>query len=232
VQRKNRERGATGKVVLVGYTNAGKSSLLNALTGAGVLVEDKLFATLDPRVRKCVLPSGREFLLADTVGFVRKLPHTLVAAFRATLEVVNEADLLLVVIDAAHPAAEEHVRAVSSVLSEINALDRPAVKVYNKIDKLSPEQVAALVDPARENDVAVSAHTGEGLNRLLDIIDRQFASTRRRVRLRIPQCKAAVLARVHRNGRVISQSYDGNDILIDAEIEEALHGQIQEYVAC
>lgn len=232
VQRKNRERGTTGKVVLVGYTNAGKSSLLNALTGADVLVEDKLFATLDPRVRKCALPSGRAFLLADTVGFVRKLPHTLVAAFRATLEVVNEADLLLLVIDAAHPAAAEHVRAVFSVLEEIDALDRSVVKVYNKIDKLSSERVAALIEPAREVAVAVSARTGAGLDALLDIIDRQLASTRRRVRLRIPQCNAAVLARIHQRGRVISQSYDGNDILIDAEIEEALHGQIREYVAC
>ncbi|HNR29450.1 MAG TPA: GTPase HflX [Candidatus Hydrogenedentes bacterium] len=230
VQRKTRERRATGKVVLVGYTNAGKSSLLNALTGAGVLVEDKLFATLDPRVRKCALPSGRTFLLADTVGFVRKLPHTLVAAFRATLEVVNEADLLLLVIDAAHPAAEDHVRAVHSVLEEINALDRPIVKVYNKIDMLSPERVATLVDPAREAAVAVSAKTGTGLDALLELLDRQLATTRRRVRLRIPQCKAAVIARIHRDGRVISKSYEGDDILLDAELEESLHGQLREYV--
>ena len=230
VQRKNREQGSTGTVALVGYTNAGKSSLLNALTDAGVLVEDKLFATLDPRVRKCALPSGRQFLLGDTVGFVRKLPHTLVAAFRATLEIVNEADLLLLVVDAAHPAAAEHVRAVNAVLEEIDALDRPLVTVYNKIDRLTDERRTGLVDERREAAVAVSAKTGEGLEGLLAAIDQHLASTRRHVRLRIPQSEAALVARIHRAGRVLGQTYEENDILIEAEVEEALHGQLRAYI--
>lgn len=230
IQRKNREQGSTGTVALVGYTNAGKSSVLNALTDAGVLVEDKLFATLDPRVRKCTLPSGREFLLGDTVGFVRKLPHTLVAAFRATLEIVNEADLLLLVVDAAHPAAAEHVRAVNTVLEEIDALDRPLIMVHNKIDLLSDERRAGLVDERREAAVAVSAKTGEGLEQLLAAIDHHLASTRRRVRLRIPQSEAALVSRIHRNGRIMSEHYEENDILLDAEVEESLHGLLRAYI--
>lgn len=230
VQRKNRVRGTTGTVALVGYTNAGKSSLLNALTDAGVLVEDKLFATLDPRVRKCQLPSGREFLLADTVGFVRKLPHTLVAAFRATLEVVTEADLLLLVIDTSHPNAEEHVRAVCSVLEEIDALQLPVVKVYNKMDRVEPGRYKEIAEDRRELAVAVSAKTGEGLDALLTMIDQQLASTRRRVRLCVPQSQASVLTRIHRGGRILSQSYEGNDILLEVEVDEALQGQLREFV--
>jgi GTP-binding protein HflX len=145
VQRDRRVAQGVPTVALVGYTNAGKSSLLNALTGADALAEDKLFATLDPLVRRCALPGGGEALFADTVGFVRRLPHTLVAAFRATLEAVNEADLLLVVLDASHPAMDEHLRTVRSVLEEIGAAAIPFVKVYNKSDLL--EEGSARVWP-------------------------------------------------------------------------------------
>ncbi len=229
MQRKNRERTTTGKVSLVGYTNVGKSSLLNALTGAGVLVEDKLFATLDPRVRRLRLPTGRECLVADTVGFVNKLPHTLVAAFRATLEQVRESDLLLLVADAAHPAMEEHIDAVYKVLDEIGAIELPLVKVYNKMDLVAQQDRGTMGVSWRESAVAVSAKTGEGLDRLLDVVDERLASTRRRMRLRIPQHQAALVSRIHDEGRVLEQAYDGNDILMEADVGDTLAAQVAEY---
>ena len=229
VQRKNRARQAIGTVALVGYTNAGKSSLLNTLTHAGVLVEDKLFATLDPRVRRLRLPAGQTVLLADTVGFVSKLPHGLVAAFRATLEQVTEADLLLLVIDAAHPAMEEHIDAVYKVLDEINSIDLPLIKVYNKMDLLDGEHRGNLGESWRESSVAISAKSGEGLDRLLHAIEERFASKLRTVVLRIPQEDAGVLTRIHEGGRVVSQRYEDNDILVTAEIGEPLIAALAAY---
>ncbi|MCX5758279.1 MAG: GTPase HflX [Candidatus Hydrogenedentes bacterium] len=145
VQRRRRSEGAIGTVALVGYTNAGKSSLLNALAGADAFVENKLFATLDPRARRCKLPSQREAVLTDTVGFIRSLPHSLVAAFRATLEEVNEADLLLLVADAAHSAVQEHIQAVYEVLNEIHAMDKPRIVVFNKADIADPDNLRQLL---------------------------------------------------------------------------------------
>ncbi|MCC6144578.1 MAG: GTPase HflX [Candidatus Hydrogenedentes bacterium] len=230
VQRKNRTESTSGTVALVGYTNAGKSSLLNALTGADVLVENKLFATLDPRVRRCELPSGREILLADTVGFVRKLPHMLVAAFRATLEEVMEADLVLHVIDASHPHYADQVEAVHRVLEEIGMEDVPSLKVYNKADQLSAEQRRGLIGTG-EPAVLVSAKTGEGLDGLLELVERHLATTRRRVQLRIPQSEAGLVSRLHQRGRVFSESYEGNDIVLDAELEQQDLATFKEYLA-
>lgn len=230
VQRKQRVRNTVGAVALVGYTNAGKSSLLNALTEANAGVEDKLFATLDPLVRRCALPSGREILVADTVGFVRKLPHTLVAAFRATLEEVNEADLLLMVVDASHPAMEDHMRAVRSVIEEIGASDLPLLTVYNKIDCVAGDAVQCLL-AGRDPSVAVSAKTGAGLDTLLAAVDEALATSRRCVKLRIPQHRAEAVARVHRTGRVLSERYEGNDVLIEAELAPESQGKLAEFIA-
>jgi len=229
VQRKRRTEETVGTVALVGYTNAGKSSLLNALTGAEVFVENKLFATLDPRARRCTLPSQREVVLTDTVGFIRKLPHTLVAAFRATLEEVNMADLLLIVADAAHPAVEEHLRAVRGVLEEIGAADKPSIYVYNKLDIADRGQVGQLLWESGTR-MAVSARTGEGFPELLLEIDRQLSTNRRRVTLQIPQNKAGLAARVHEYGRVLNETYSDNTIVLEAEIDEALEGAVKEYV--
>ena len=231
VQRKRRVAETVGTVALVGYTNAGKSSLLNALTGAEVFVENKLFATLDPRTRRCALPSQREVTLSDTVGFIRKLPHSLVAAFRATLEEVNEADLLLLVADAAHSAVEDHIRAVHEVLEEIEADDKPILMAFNKID------VAALPDVQHltrrhQPSVAVSARTGEGLDDLRQAIDVQLAATHRRVTMRIPQSQAGLVSRIHQSGRVLSQRYEDNAIILEAEVDHALEGQLADYLAC
>lgn len=229
-QRKRRGENSIGVAALVGYTNAGKSSLLNALTGADVFVENKLFATLDPRSRRLVLPSGREVILTDTVGFIRKLPHTLVAAFRATLEEVNEADLLLLVADAAHPAVEDHIGAVVSVLEEIEAAGKTILTVFNKADIADPDRLAQL-RRERPHSLAVSARTGEGLDALREALDAEFASNRLRVRLRIPQSQAGIVARVHEGGRVLEQTYEDNTIILDAEIDPALRGQLEAYLS-
>ncbi|MCP4643364.1 MAG: GTPase HflX [bacterium] len=231
IQRQRRSEGSMGSVALVGYTNAGKSSLLNALAGSDVLVEDKLFATLDPRSRRCALPGGRETVISDTVGFIRKLPHSLVAAFRATLEEVNEADLLLLVADVAHPAVEEHIGAVFTVLDEIEVGDTPMLKVYNKTDLADPGDVQVLMRGDPGDCMAVSARTGEGLAELLTEIERRLSATQRRVLLRIPQSEAGVLSRIHGNGRVLEQHYDEDDILVEAELDPAVAAQLQRYIA-
>ena len=231
IQRRRRLEGAVGTVALVGYTNAGKSSLLNTLAGADVFVENKLFATLDPRARRCRLPSRREVVLTDTVGFIRKLPHSLVAAFRATLEEVKEADLLLVVADAAHPAVAEHLRSVRDVLDEIGASETPRIMVFNKIDVADAGTVQQLLWGAGPR-LGVSALTGEGCEALLAEVDRQLSSQRRRVTLRIPQSEAGVVARVHKAGRVLDQQYEDNVIVLEAEIDQALAGPLAEFIAC
>jgi GTP-binding protein HflX len=228
IQRKRRNEAGTPRVALVGYTNAGKSSLLNALTAAGALAEDKLFATLDPLVRRCTLPGGGEVLLADTVGFVRRLPHTLVAAFRATLEAVNESDLLLLVADAAHPTMEEHIRTVRQVLEEIGAATVPIIRVYNKVDLLEPEQIEGLLS-GRDPSVAVSARLGTGLDGLLQAVADHIGAGRTRLRLRIPQDKAAALVQIHERGRVVSKTYEGNDILLEVEVDASAAGALAPY---
>lgn len=229
VQRRRRSESLQGNIALVGYTNAGKSSLLNALTGADALVEDKLFATLDPTSRRCALPSGREVVLTDTVGFIRKLPHSLVAAFRATLEEVNEADMILLVVDASYPGANEHIRAVNVVLDEIRVAPKPTILVCNKMDIAEPAGPNALDwDPSSR--VCVSARTGAGLERLLEEIDRRLTPLRSRVVLRIPQSHGALVSRVHSAGRVLGQQYDGNDVLLDVEIDPVFRERVAAYI--
>lgn len=231
VQRKRRMDGAMGTVALVGYTNAGKSSLLNALAGSDVLVENKLFATLDPRARRCKLNGRHEVVLTDTVGFIRKLPHSLVAAFRATLEEVNEADLLLLVADASHPAVMEHIKAVHEVLDEIEAAGKPVLLIFNKVDVAEPGAVRQLLwGPGIR--LAVSARTGEGLDTLRTAIERQLTADRIRVSLRIPQRDAGLISRIHRAGKVLSERYEDADILIEAEIDRTIEGLVLDYIAC
>ncbi|HPV39510.1 MAG TPA: GTPase HflX, partial [Candidatus Hydrogenedentes bacterium] len=221
IQRKRRIEGGIGTVALVGYTNAGKSSLLNALTNAGAFVEDKLFATLDTTTRRRELPSGREVTFTDTVGFIRNLPHSLVAAFRATLEEVNEADVLLMVVDASHAAAEEHMKAVRAVLDEIGVGEKPAVLALNKMDIATPMQAHEL-EARFGHGVRVSARTGQGIEELLRAIDANLTPQRSRVRLRIPQHKGGVVARIHDCGRVIQQDYEDNVVVLEAEVDAAL----------
>ena len=229
-QRKRRATSGIPAVALVGYTNAGKSSLLNALTGADAFVEDKLFATLDPTTRRCTCPSGREVVFSDTVGFVRNLPHSLVAAFRATLEEVNEADLLLVVADASDPVVEDHIRTVFDVLDEIGVEDRPMLKVFNKTDVTAPNRVRQLLRNAGDA-VAISARKGEGLEGLLRRVDTILGAQRIRLQLRIPHSAGRLVARIREAGAVYHQEYDGNDILLDAEIPPALESAVRPFAA-
>jgi GTP-binding protein HflX len=205
-QRGARERAGTPAVALAGYTNAGKSSLLNRLTGAGVLVEDALFATLDPTVRKLDLPSGRHCTVADTVGFVRHLPHHLVEAFRSTLEEVTDADLVVHVVDGSDPYPEDQLSAVREVLAEIGAGNLPELVVINKADIADPLQLAAL--RRREPDaLIVSAHTGEGIEELLARLDARLPRPEIEVDVVVPYDRGDLVAAAHAEGEVLSQEH-------------------------
>src|SRR3989442_10647882 len=207
-------------VALVGYTNAGKSSLLNALTNAGVFVEDKLFATLDPTVRKVTLPNHRPVLVVDTVGFISHLPHQLVAAFRATLEEVTEADLLIHVVDASHAAWRAQIAAVQTVLKELDAADKPVVYAVNKIDRLASTEVREVVAEVGEG-VAISALQHVGLINLLRRIAQQLPEPLDRVRLLGPYAKARTVSESFGRGRIISQEYGEQGITVEAELPRA-----------
>jgi GTP-binding protein HflX len=222
-QRKGRARAGNRTVSIVGYTNAGKSTLLNRLTDAGVLVEDRLFATLDPRVRRLDLPGGEAVLLSDTVGFVRKLPHQLVEAFRSTLEVVAESDLLLHVVDASAVDPDAQVEAVRTVLGEIGAGDVPDLMVFNKIDK------AAL--PIPEGAVAISALTGEGIDKLLRTVADRLRSMETVVELLVPYDRGDVLASLHRDGEVLVESHEDAATRVRARLDDTTVGRYREWVA-
>ncbi len=203
-------------VALVGYTNAGKSSLLNALTDAGVFVEDKLFATLDPTVRKVTLPNHRPVLVVDTVGFISHLPHQLVAAFRATLEEVTAADLLVHVVDVSHPRWREQITAVNVVLKELHAADKPIVYALNKTDRLSNTRVREIVGEIGRG-VAISAVQKVGLINLLRDIA-QHLDPLERVRILVPYPQAKTLADINVQGRILTQEYLEQGIAVEAEL--------------
>ena len=203
---------------IIGYTNAGKSTLLNALTDAGVFVEDKLFATLDTTTRKLTLRNNQEILLIDTVGFIRKLPHLLVAAFKSTLEEALSADILLHLIDASHPAALDQAETTYEVLKELGAQDKPVITVLNKKDLLESEAPIMRMKLKYPHTVAISALTGEGFGELEEVMTKELAKLRRRVDLRIPQSDYRIVAEIQRHGLILKQEYEENDILIDAEL--------------
>jgi GTP-binding protein HflX len=205
LQRKSRRRSRLSTVSLVGYTNAGKSTLLNQLTDAGVLVEDRLFATLDPRTRRLTLPGGETVLLSDTVGFVRKLPHQLVEAFRSTLEVVTESDLLVHVVDSVSPDPEAQIEAVRAVLGEIGAGSVPELLAFNKSDVSTEAKRLADRHPG---SVTVSALTGEGIDGLLTAISDRLRATARVLDLVIPYERGDILAAVHREGEVLMERHE------------------------
>jgi GTP-binding protein HflX len=222
-QRRGRRRHGWGLVSLVGYTNAGKSTLLNGLTGSDVLVEDKLFATLDPTTRRIDLPTRKQALITDTVGFIRKLPHGLVEAFKATLEEITHADLLIHVVDASHPRVEEQMQAVDVVLTELGVCDKPILIVYNKIDRPEGRARAMALQTARAPGVAVSGLTGEGLDELrAAIADHLREGMMVRARLRIPLREARLLALIQSGARGLSAKYDDEYAIIDALIPQRL----------
>jgi GTP-binding protein HflX len=228
-RREARGRHEVPVVALVGYTNAGKSTLFNALTQSQAVVSDQLFMTLDPLVRKVRLGGGRSFLLVDTVGFIHKLPHSLVAAFRATLEEVAQADLLLHVVDASSDGVAERGAAVASVLLEIGAQDRPQLLVLNKIDR-APEGRPLAVGAARAGGVPVSALHGHGLPGLLDALAERLELRPRRVRLRFDAADRRRISAVYAAGRVLSHVEDGGQVELDAELPVRLVERYREHV--
>ncbi|MCL6451794.1 MAG: GTPase HflX [Acetobacteraceae bacterium] len=206
-------------VCLVGYTNAGKSTLLNALTGAQAFVEDSLFATLDPLTRVVAPADGERFLLTDTVGFIRDLPHHLVAAFRATLEEVVEADLLVHVVDVSHPRAEEQQAAVRRVLAELGALGKPLVVALNKVDRLQETGRLERLRRLEPGAVPISALRREGLPELLLAIRKALAARRVQASFRVPYSRGALLDTLHRRGRVVREEFLPGEVQVEVEID-------------
>jgi GTP-binding protein HflX len=226
-QRRARVRGALSSVSLVGYTNAGKSTLLNRLTNAGVLVEDRLFATLDPRTRRLELPGGEPVLVADTVGFVRKLPHHLVEAFHSTLEVVAESDLLVHVVDASARDPDAQVGAVRAVLAEIGASDVPELLAFNKAD-LAPRRARALA-AEHPGSVVLSAERGSGIPELLAAVSSRLRATRSLVELVVPIGRGDVVAALHREGEVLDVSYGEDAVAVRARLDERSRARFREF---
>jgi GTPase len=226
LQRHGRRRAGVPIVALVGYTNAGKTTLLNRLSGARLSAADQLFVTLDPAAR-LVEQGLRPFILTDTVGFIRKLPHQLVAAFRATLEELKDADVLVHVIDASHPALEEHADAVERILGELEVADRPMVLALNKIDRTEGGRgLEALV--ARRDGVAISAATGEGLQELLKAIDAVLPMDGT-VTLRIPHEDGASLALCYERGRVLARVDEPQHVVVDVQLPASWLGSLAGY---
>ena len=228
LQRKGRGRSGLGAVTIVGYTNAGKSTLLNTLTRAGVLVEDRLFATLDPTTRRLALPGGEPVLLTDTVGFVRRLPHGLVQAFKSTLEVAREADFLVHVVDASSPDPDGEIEAVRTVLAEIDALNVPEMLVFNKADR-DPDAAKQLV-AEHEGSVAISALTGAGTDEFLLALADRLRAMATVVELLIPYERGDIVAAVHREGEVVSIANVDEGIRIRARLAGASAGRLSDFV--
>tara|TARA_Y100001970_G_scaffold228559_1_gene283120 strand:- start:610 stop:1281 length:672 start_codon:yes stop_codon:yes gene_type:complete len=216
-------------VAIVGYTNAGKSTLLNKLTDAGVLVEDRLFATLDTTTRRMQLPGGEAVYLTDTVGFVRKLPHQLIEAFKATLDVVVEADLLLHVIDVSDPDPEGCIEAVREVLSAIGASEVPELMVFNKIDK--SKGVDQKLFKRDENCVSVSASTGEGIEELINRLATLLRKSERTITLKVPFERGDIRAMAHREGSVIKENLEESNWLIEVRADKSSIGRLEQFQA-
>jgi GTPase len=231
IQRNQRQRNHWALASIVGYTNAGKSTLLNTLTGAEVLVEDKLFATLDPTTRRLRLPSNQNVLVTDTVGFIRKLPHGLVEAFKATLEEVVQADLLVHVVDVSHAEAEEQIQSVYTVLKEIGAEGKPTLMVFNKIDELngSRERLNRFLE-RHPHGVAISAMTGEGVPALLAELGSQLRPIREFMELSVPHEQSGVIARLHEVGQVVERNYNGKTARFKARIPPHLHEEFAPFI--
>lgn len=221
--RERRRKDSVQVGAIVGYTNAGKSTLLNLLTGADVLAEDKLFATLDPTARSIELPDGRSLLLVDTVGLIRRLPHHLVEAFKSTLEEAACADIILHVCDVSDPEAAEKADVTLKTLADLGAAEIPVVTVLNKCDKIA-ENI-----PENDGTVKISALKNEGIDRLLETISRYLPQTSRRMTLLLPYDKAGVTARLRENGKVFKEEYTENGIEVDALVDRMLIKQLSEY---
>jgi len=228
-KRANRRRTGIPNVAITGYTNAGKSSLLNRLTNAGVLVEDALFATLDATVRKSVTPSGRAMTLTDTVGFVRNLPHELVEAFRSTLEEVGSADVIVHVVDASHPDPGAQLATVRGVISEVGASDVPEIVVFNKVDSVDAGMVLQLRG-VESDALFVSAYTGEGIEALLARIDDVLPKPSTKLSVTIPFDRGELVARLHNEAIIESTHYDEAGTSLEVVVDDQLAATLEEFV--
>lgn len=229
-QRTGRQRNLWPLASIVGYTNAGKSTLLNTLTGAAVLAEDKLFATLDPTTRRLRLPTNQNVLISDTVGFIRKLPHGLVAAFKATLEEVVRADLLLHVVDISHPLVKEQIVAVNDVLTEIGAAQKPTLMVFNKVDRFEDRGICDSFREMFPHSVFISAKSGEGMAALLAELGLRLRPVRMYLELAIPHSASAAIAKLHEIGQVTETSYRGQKARFKARIPPHFHAEFAPYI--
>lgn len=226
VQRGLRKKAGIPTMAIIGYTNAGKSTLMNALTEAGVLVEDKLFATLDTTTRKLTLRNNQDILLIDTVGFIRKLPHLLVEAFKSTLEEAVQADILLHLIDVSHPMALEQAETTFEVLKELGAEKKPMLTLLNKIDKIEGSGPITRFRLKYPRTTPISALTKEGFEELETALIEELSKLRQKITITIPQKDYHIVSEIREHGRVITQEYEGNDIIIEAEVPAWLAGKI------
>ncbi|MEV7374478.1 GTPase HflX [Streptomyces sp. NPDC090301] len=229
IKRQERRRNKVPSVAIAGYTNAGKSSLLNRLTGAGVLVENALFATLDPTVRRAETPTGRVYTLADTVGFVRHLPHHLVEAFRSTMEEVGDSDLILHVVDGSHPAPEEQLAAVREVFRDVGAVNVPEIVVINKADAADPLVLQRLLR-VEKHSIVVSARSGQGMRELLALIDSELPRPQVELEALVPYTQGGLVSRVHAEGEVESEEHTPEGTLLKARVHEELAAMLAPYV--
>src|SRR5947208_981428 len=226
IHRQGRKRHQWPVAAVVGYTNAGKSTLLNLLTGADVVAEDKLFATLDPTTRSFVLPNKQRLLLTDTVGFLRKLPHTLIESFKATLEEVSEADLLIHIVDLGHPRVDEQMEAVDNVIKELGAFGKQTLMVFNKIDLLANDDAIDVYLKKFPGSVAISARKGIGVSGLVQALQEELGAWRLRSHFRVPLSEAGLIAEIHRVGHVLELRYEGEFAVIVAHTPPQLQQRL------
>jgi GTPase len=229
-QRTSRLRSEIPVFAIIGYTNAGKSTLLNALTNAGVFVEDKLFATLDTTTRKFTLKNNQEVLLIDTVGFIRKLPHLLVAAFKSTLEEAIQADFLIHLVDASHPMAEEQATTTYEVLKELGATNQTIITVLNKIDKAPSPSLLHRLRMSHPKNVQISALTHEGFDQLQGLMINELEKQRKIIELRVPQSDYKVVHKILQTGRILNQEYEENDVILQVDIPNSLLHHLSQYI--
>ena len=228
--RAARDRSGLKKIAIVGYTNAGKSTLLNQLTDAGILAEDKLFATLDPTTRKMELPDGTSVLLTDTVGFIRKLPHHLIHAFKSTLDEAVYADVLLIVVDASDPEYEEQLKTTEALLAELGAADKPILYVFNKCDKGAPVAFRSLGTYAEHHrTVTISAATGQGLDLLLEAIQELLHAGKKRVEFHIPNAEGGALSQLYQFAVVEDVEYGAEEMVVIATVDAKTHGMLRRF---
>lgn len=232
VIRQSRERSGLKRCAIVGYTNAGKSTLLNRLTEAGILAEDKLFATLDTTTRKYTLPGGSDILLTDTVGFIRNLPHHLIKAFRSTLEEVVYSDLLIIIIDASDPQFASHLSVTESLVEELGASDKPRMYVLNKCDAAEDFDISSYMSSLSDNVeyAAISALTGDGIDSFVDKLEMMLSAGKRRVKFTLPMSAGGVVNELYTNAENVEVDYTAEGIEVTATVDEKLYGKYGRYI--